>query len=131
MQPFLTAALLATLTLLGGCAALRGQSADPYIGQFTYRYSSGDTYEIIVPDATRLSWRATGGAELGHRGDEQPERIKIADGIYFATWIEADGTTVTQVLDFNDNTVHATVVQGDFRSLLSGTIERDTPAATP
>jgi len=119
--------LFALILSLSGCAALHRPAPEPYLGQFVYRYATGDAYRFEVKDGDTLFWRGIAGEELGRSGEEHPERFKVADGIYFVAWIEADGATVTQVLNFNSNEVYTTVVKGDLRSLLAGTIERETP----
>jgi len=123
--------LLIFTLALAGCAGFGRDKPEPYLGQFVHRYSTGDVYRFDVKDATSLSWQCLAGAERGHSGQEQTERFKVADGIYFVAWIEQNGATITQVLNFNSNEVYTTAVHNETSSLLSGTIEREAAPDAP
>ena len=130
MRQFASLLIFALTATIAGCASTGRDKPEPYLGQFVYRYSTGDVYRFDVKDSISLSWQCLAGAEQGRAGQEQPERFKVADGIYFVAWIEQNGATITQVLNFNSNVVYTTAVHNETSSLLSGTIERETPAGT-
>jgi phenolic acid decarboxylase len=95
-----------------------------YLGTFLFKYHSGNTYKLVVPDKETLTWECVDGSEIGAHGTETPERFEVAPGIYFATWREKKGVNVSQALNFNSNTVFATIVEGHDRYVLTGDIER-------
>lgn len=96
----------------------------PYIGEFFFRYNGGNTYRLTVPNDTDLRWECVDGSEVGANGTEKPQRFKVADNIYFATWVESTGVQVSQVLNFESNKVFATISEGKERYVLEGSIER-------
>jgi len=114
--------LLALLFAVSGYAA---SAAEPYLGTFIYQYDKGNTYRVTVPDNKTLTWECIEGSEKGAKGEEHPDRFKVADKIYFATWVEKTGIVVTQVLNFKSNTVHSTIVEGKDRYVLVGKINRE------
>jgi len=100
-------------------------AAEPYIGQFLYQYEGGNVYRVIVNVPNALSWECIKGAEKGAHGMETPERIKVDDNIYFATWREKTGINVTQVIDLKNMKVYSTIIDGKERYVLSGKIVRE------
>jgi phenolic acid decarboxylase len=98
--------------------------SEAYIGTFLYKYHGGNTYKLIVPDNEHLYWECVEGSEIGANGNELTQRFEVAQGIYFATWVEKSGVNVAQALNFNANTVYATIVDGKDRYVLTGDIER-------
>jgi phenolic acid decarboxylase len=78
-----------------------------------------------VPDEKSLKWECVVGDEKGATGTEQPTRIKVAEDIYFVSWVEKTGITVTQVVNFKDKKVISTVVVGGQRYVLEGSVEKE------
>lgn len=72
-------------------------------------YETGAHYLMSYLSESELKWEALG--ELAE--DEAPEGVEpyvfyqIAEDIFNINWIENDGMTASQILDFNTNTVHA------------------------
>ena len=64
------------------------QAAEAYLGQFLYKYDGGNVYRVKVNDAKSMSWLCIESSEKGANGIENPERFKVADKIYFVSWVE-------------------------------------------
>lgn len=101
------------------------QAAEALNGQFFYQYEGGSVYRVVVNDAKLMRWTCIQGPEKGASGTEHPDRFKIADNIYFASWVEKTGTNVTQVLNLNTMKVYSTITDGKERYVISGTIIRE------
>ena len=101
------------------------QAAEPYLGRFLYQYEGGDIYRITVPDDTHMTWECVACPEPGTRAQETPDRFRIAEGIYFVSWLEASGVSVTQVVDLNAMKVWSTVIDGPGRYVIRGDIVRE------
>jgi phenolic acid decarboxylase len=56
---------------------------------------------------------------LRHRN---PERFKVADKIYFVSWVEKTGTQVSQVINLNTLKVYSTIIEGEERYVVTGNI---------
>jgi len=118
------------LSLLIGTALLSGltmiaHAGEAYIGQFLYQYDGGSVYRVLVKDTKSMTWSCIKGPEQGASGIEQTDRFKVADKIYFASWVEKTGTNVTQVLNLNTMKVYSTITEGKERYVISGTIVRE------
>ncbi|HSH85660.1 MAG: MoaF C-terminal domain-containing protein [Methylophilus sp.] len=100
-------------------------AAEPYIGQFLFKYEGDSVYRMIVSDSNSLSWACIQGPEKGANGIEKPERFKVADNIYFVSWVEKTGINVSQVINLNTRKVHATIIDGKQRYVISGDIVRE------
>ncbi len=77
--------------------------------QLLFRYESG--LEVVghyTGEAT-IEWEARTGPAKGSRGTERTHAREVAPGIFFVSWVESSGTTVSQVLDFNTHQVTAFV----------------------
>lgn len=112
--------LLVILSFSGAAFA-----TEPYIGQFLYQYEGGDTYRVTVLDAENMTWEAISGAEKGASGHEKPQRFKIANQVYFVTWVEKTGIAVTQVINLQSRRVISTIVDGKERYVVQGKIVRE------
>ncbi|MFQ6405688.1 MoaF-related domain-containing protein [Methylophilus sp. 'Pure River'] len=98
---------------------------EAYIGQFIYQYEDGSFYRVLVKDNQSMTWTCVTGPEKGASGTEHPDRLKIADKIYFATWVEETGINVTQVINLNTMKVYSTIIDGKQRYVISGNIVRE------
>lgn len=78
-------------------------------------YETGAHYLMTYLSETELKWEALGELAEG----EAPEGVEpyvfynISDGIYNINWIEKDGLTASQILDFNTHTVYAFLTWSD------------------
>jgi phenolic acid decarboxylase len=113
--------LLAVLVLGSLTSAL---AKEPYIGTFLYKYQGGNTFQVSVPNDRKLTWKCLSGAIKGESATEKPQRYKVADGIYFVTWIEKTGINVSQAINYNTGKVYTTVINGPRRSVHQGTVTR-------
>lgn len=81
-----------------------------------------------------LTWEALTGPAAGTTGTERTYTYEVAPGIFFVSWAEASGTTVSQVLDLNTLVVTGFVTFGSDkgRSVMSlqGSMA-EVPAAAP
>jgi phenolic acid decarboxylase len=100
------------------------QAAD-YLGQFLYKYDSGNIYRVKVNDARSMSWVCIEGSEKGANGIEKPERFKVAEKIYFASWVEKTGISVSQVINLKTMKVYSTIIDGKERYVLAGKVIRE------
>lgn len=101
------------------------RAAEPYIGTFLFKYAGGPTYRVTVKDETRLHWECIEGDGKGASGDETVTRFKVAENIYFVTWVEKTGLVVSEVVNLSAMTVYGTVVEGRERHVLDGVIVRE------
>ncbi|MFC0629392.1 MoaF-related domain-containing protein [Kribbella deserti] len=65
-------------------------------------YDSGAEYQVEYLSADKLRWSAVAGPTTGNSGIEEPTILELRDGVYWLNWLEADGTSISQVLDLND-----------------------------
>jgi phenolic acid decarboxylase len=63
------------------------------------RYDSGIELEAEYPGSNELTWKALAGPAAGSEGREVYEWHEAAPGVFFVSWLERTGTTVSQVLD--------------------------------
>ncbi|WP_029146600.1 MoaF C-terminal domain-containing protein [Methylophilus sp. 5] len=100
-------------------------AAEPYIGQFLYQYEGAGVYRVTVKDAKSMTWLCIDGPEKGANGVETPDRFKVANKVYFASWVEKTGINVTQVVNLNTMKVYSTILDGKERYVVSGNIVRE------
>jgi phenolic acid decarboxylase len=100
-------------------------AAESYIGQFLYRYDGGSVYRVTVDDPLSMRWECIDGGEKGASGIERPERFKVVDNIYYATWVEKTGVSVSQVIDLSSMKVYSTIIDRADRYVLRGEIVRE------
>lgn len=113
------------ITLLLSSIASTAGAAEAYIGQFLYRYKSGNTYRVTVPDNSQMKWECIEGSEKGAAGEETPQRFKVNNRTFFVTWVEKTGINVSQVVDLKNMKVYSTIVDGKDRYVLEGTVIRE------
>jgi len=100
-------------------------AAEPYIGQFLYQYAGDSVYRVTVKDDKTMAWQCIKGTEKGAHGIETPERFRVADKVYFASWVEKTGINVTQVINLNTMQVYSTIIDGKQRYVVTGNIVRE------
>jgi phenolic acid decarboxylase len=101
------------------------QASEAYIGQFLYKYDDGNIYRVTANDAKSMSWLCVEGSEKGANGIENPERFKVADKIYFVSWVEKTGIHVSQVINLKSMKVYSTIIDGKERYVLVGKVIRE------
>jgi phenolic acid decarboxylase len=114
--------ILTVLTLTGLSSAL---AKEPYIGNFLYQYEGGNAFRVSVPNDKKLTWKGIAGVVKGTSGTEKPQRFKVADGIYYVTWIESTGINVSQAVNYHTGKVFTTVINGRERIVHAGTVTRE------
>jgi phenolic acid decarboxylase len=81
-----------------------------FVGRkFIIRYESGLEVKAHYKSATELSWEALTGPSKGESGDETIYSSEVAPNIFFISWLEKKGISVSNVLDLNDSIVTAFV----------------------
>jgi phenolic acid decarboxylase len=70
-----------------------------------YTYKSGLRVEGEFLGGSRLRWRALAGPAAGKTGEEAASISEVRAGLWFVSWVEASGTTVSQTLDLAAMTV--------------------------
>ena len=77
------------------------------VGQ-TYLYDYGDArYEVKYLTDSTLHWECVFGEEKGRQETDRYYQKELEGNSVFVTWAEADGIGVSQVIDFNKNTVQS------------------------
>ena len=79
-----------------------------FVGKkFLFRYESGLEVTGDYMSSTELSWEALTGPSRGAKGVETIYASEVAHNIYFISWLEKSGVSVSQVLDLNRSQVTA------------------------
>lgn len=77
------------------------------VGQ-TYVYDYGDArYEVKCLTDSTLRWECVFGEEKGRQETDRYYQKELEGNSVFVTWAEADGIGVSQIIDFNKNTVQS------------------------
>jgi len=58
-------------------------------------------------DGRSLHWEATAGPTKGQSETVDLHVVEVADGIYFVSWLEASGMTISRVMNFNTGEAQA------------------------
>ncbi len=117
--------LCTVLCLLLLAIPSQASAKEAYLGQFLYQYNGGNVYRVTVPNASKMTWECVEGSEKGAKGEETPQRLKVNNKVYFATWVEKTGISVTQVIDFQGMKVYSTIIDGKERYVLEGKVIRE------
>lgn len=84
-----------------------GASLDSLLGK-TLRLDYGQLIAEVTYGADTLHWKTfTPELEPTGEGDELPAYQALGGGRYFISWMEADGTSVSQLLDLGKKTLDA------------------------
>ena len=70
-------------------------------------YDSGLKVNADYLSQTEMKWEALSGPSAGQTGVEKIHAMEIAPEVSFVSWLEESGTTVSNVLDFNNLRVSA------------------------
>lgn len=72
-------------------------------------YETGAKYRMTYLSPEELQWEALSELSEGEAaiGKEPFWAYELADGIYNINWVEADGMTASQILNFNTSRVSA------------------------
>ncbi|HEV2663683.1 MAG TPA: phenolic acid decarboxylase [Blastocatellia bacterium] len=73
------------------------------------RYESGLEVEAHYKSATELTWGALTGPSKGTSGSETIYSSEVAPGVFFISWLENNGVSVSNVLDLNNRRMEAFV----------------------
>jgi phenolic acid decarboxylase len=71
------------------------------------RYESGLEVKAHYKSATELTWEALTGPSKGISGNETIYSSEVAPNVFFISWLENDGISVSNVLDLNNRRMTA------------------------
>src|SRR5499426_430748 len=71
------------------------------------RYESGLEVKAHYKSATELTWEALTGPSKGMSGNETIFSSEVAPNVFFISWLENDGISVSNVLDLNNSRMTA------------------------
>ncbi|MCI0444169.1 phenolic acid decarboxylase [bacterium] len=78
-----------------------------------------------------VSWEALSGPAKGMKGTENIQALEVGSDIFFINWLESSGTSVSQILDFNNSTMVAFITydsdKGRQQTLGKGTFSELSP----
>jgi phenolic acid decarboxylase len=75
---------------------------------FRYSLPNGWSFRMAFSaDGNRLRMEGLTGEYAGQALDLEIAASRVSYGIYFLNWVKPDGGVVSQVHDYNTNTVHA------------------------
>ena len=92
--------------------------------------TNSSTVEYISDD--HLFWSSRDSIHGYKEGEDTYHAVRIDSSVFFVNWVEADGTTVSQVLDLKEHTCQTFLTSNIFSKkkdkrvtvVLSGTIEK-------
>lgn len=77
-------------------------------------YASGDHYYVSILSENQLRWKSIGVSDGGPSEETEDYTVKeIATNVYFVSWMEQSGMTVSEVIDLPNQKVYATITWGD------------------
>jgi hypothetical protein len=68
-------------------------------------YDDGMVIDVAYLSETSLRWTGVAGEAAGQSGAETIDLIEFSSDIYIMAWIEANGVTVTNVVDVARGTI--------------------------
>ncbi len=81
-----------------------------FIGRkIVIRYESGLEVKAHYKSATELTWEALTGPSKGTSGNETIHASEVAPNVFFISWLENNGVSVSNVLDLNNSRMTAFV----------------------
>ena len=83
----------------------------PFVGKhYIYTYDTGWQYETYIKNEQTIEYRVHSGIVAGRWvKDQQAHIVRLADGIFRASWVEPTGTSVSVVANFNQRRLHGTI----------------------
>jgi phenolic acid decarboxylase len=73
------------------------------------RYESGLEVKAHYKSGAELNWEALTGPSKGASGNETIYSSEVAPNVFFISWLENNGVSVSNVLDLNDRRMTAFV----------------------
>ena len=67
-----------------------------------FAYDSGIEIDAHYVSDSELRWKAAAGPAAGQSGTEEIMAAEVAPEIFFISWIEESGMTLSQVLDLKE-----------------------------
>ncbi len=107
----------------------KGDSMDIIGKTLVLKYDNGMTAEVSYQSKNRIHWKTTEQGKVTGESDEAAVYTRLNTYQFFLSWIEADGSTVSQVIDLRHLTVTTFLSYADkagrggrASSLLTGTV---------
>lgn len=88
--------------------------------QFKYSFDNGVAYEVIFESDQSLHRKAIAGPDQGMSATQMYDSVQVAPNIHFITWLEEDGTVISQVADYNQMIVYTSLTCHGNQILLKG-----------
>lgn len=77
-------------------------------------YTSGDHYIVTVLSETQLNWLSIGTSDGGPTTETEAYTVReVGQDVYFVSWMEQSGMTVSEVIDLKQGKVYATITWAD------------------
>jgi len=104
-------AILLLLSAGLACIGVDAQEEDlSFVGKsVVIRYESGLELQAHYESDTRMTWTALSGPQEGQQGTESISAEEVAPGVFFISWVEENGVTVSNVLNFHSHRAFAFV----------------------
>jgi phenolic acid decarboxylase len=81
-----------------------------FIGkEIIIRYESGLEVKAHYKSAAEFTWEALTGPSKGTSGNETIYASEVAPNVFFISWLEGSGVSVSNVLDLNNSRMTAFV----------------------
>ena len=90
--------------------------------RFEQVYDTGVTYLISFECERTLRWEVVTGPDAGRSAIALYDNVRIAPNVYFITWLEEDGTVVSQIADYNQMIVYTSLACDGNLILLKGIV---------
>ena len=87
-----------------------------------YNYGE-DIYRIEFKEGGRLKWECVAGEEKGRAAFEEYVITKINDQSFFISWVEEEGTIVSQIIDLEEMKVNTYFVISENIIPIKGTLK--------
>lgn len=71
------------------------------------KYNKGHEYIVTYKSKNELKWEGIGGPIKGYSNVEKCSIIEPIKNIFFVSWLEKNGASISQLLDFNRNKINS------------------------
>ena len=102
------------------------------VGKRLYLHFPTNNSTVEYISNSHLFWSSRDSVHGRKEGEDTYHAVRIGSSVFFVNWVEADGTTVSQVLDLKARTCQAFITSNVYSrdrtlrstSVLSGSIEK-------
>jgi phenolic acid decarboxylase len=95
----------------GRFASTRSSEIAAFVGKhYIYTYDTGWQYETYIKNERTIEYRVHSGIVAGRWvKDQEAHIVRIADGVFRASWVEPTGTSVSVVANLNEWRLHGAI----------------------